>query len=239
MATTSNTEGVYTRLREMLLNGEIEPGRVLSQVKLARGLGVSTTPLREAMRLLQAEGLLVSEHNRRSRVAPLNPADIDAVYGSRIVLETLAIRITVPDMTGEDLQALRDDLEAMAEAAKTRDIRKWEPAHRVFHRRLTSGADEAVARITEPVVDRTERYRRSTLFGSPARAWEIGNDEHEAIVEACEVSDPELAGARLARHLARSALTVLAKISPEDEPVAIRAALQIVLHPGNRSRAQS
>jgi DNA-binding GntR family transcriptional regulator len=238
MATTSNTEDVYTRLREMLLNGEIEPGRVLSQVKLARGLGVSTTPLREAMRLLQAEGLLVAEHNRRARVAHLDPKDIDAVYGSRILLETLAIRLTVPNMTRADLQAQRADLEAMAEAAKIRDIREWEPAHRVFHRRLITGADEAVARIIEPVVDRSERYRRSTLFGSPARAWEIGNDEHEAIVEACEAADPELAAGRLARHLARSALTVLAKISPEDEPVAIRAALQIVLRPGDRARGQ-
>lgn len=73
----SNTADVYTRLREMLLNGEIPAGAILSQVKLARQLGVSTTPLREAMRLLQAEGLLIAEHNRRSQVAPLDPGDID------------------------------------------------------------------------------------------------------------------------------------------------------------------
>ena len=78
-ASVSNTEDVYMRLREMLLNGEIAPGTVLSQVRVARELGVSTTPLREAMRLLQAEGLLVAEHNRRARVASLEPEDIDAV----------------------------------------------------------------------------------------------------------------------------------------------------------------
>ena len=73
-ANVSNTQDVYLRLREMLLNGEIVPGTAISQVKLARELGVSTTPLREAMRLLQAEGLLIAEHNRRMRVAPLDPA---------------------------------------------------------------------------------------------------------------------------------------------------------------------
>lgn len=216
------------RLREILLNGEIDPGTVISQVKLARELGVSTTPLREAMRMLQSDGLLVAEHNRRSRVAPLNPGDIDAVYAGRILVEALAIRLTVPGLTTEELAALRADLDAMSEAASARDIRAWEPVHRDFHRRLISGRDAAVARIIEPAVDRSERYRRTSLFGAPARTWEVGNDEHEAIVEACEANDPELASLLLARHFARSALTVLAKIAPDVDPVAVRAALQLV-----------
>src|SRR3954464_15979178 len=98
----SNTREVYSRLRAMLLNGEIPPGTVISQVKLAKQLGVSTTPLREAMRLVQAEGLLIAEHNQRSRVAPLDPADIDVVYASRILLEAVAISLTVNGLTAED-----------------------------------------------------------------------------------------------------------------------------------------
>lgn len=227
----SNTEDVYARLREVLLNGEIAPGTVLSQVKLARELGVSTTPLREAMRLLQAEGLLTAEHNRRSRVAPLDPKDIDAVYASRILSEALAIRLTVPRMAPADFISLRDDLEAMRAAGDAKDLRSWEPAHRDFHRRLVNGSD-AMERIIDPMFDRSERYRRSSLFGSPARTWELGNDEHEAIVKACEAHDSDAASALLARHLARSALTVLAKIAPEADPVAVRAALDLVQRPG-------
>jgi DNA-binding GntR family transcriptional regulator len=223
----SNTEDVYSHLREALLNGEIAPGTVLSQVKLARELGVSTTPLREAMRLLQAEGLLIAEHNRRSRVAPLDPKDIDAVYASRILFEALAIRLTVPGMKSSDHQALRADLEAMREAGNAQDLRAWEPVHRDFHRRLLHGS-ESMERIIDPILDRSERYRRSSLFGSPARTWELGNDEHEAIVAACEARDPKEAAALLARHLARSALTILAKIAPEEDPVAVRAALDVV-----------
>jgi DNA-binding GntR family transcriptional regulator len=222
----SSTEDVYTRLREAVLNGEIAPGSVISQVKLARELGVSTTPLREAMRLLQAEGLLTAEHNRRARVAPLDPKDIDAVYASRILFEALAIRLTVPGMTTADHQALRADLEAMREAGDAQDLRAWEPVHRDFHRRLLQGS-ESMERIIDPILDRSERYRRSSLFGSPARTWEIGNDEHEAIVAACEARDPQEAASLLARHLARSALTVLAKIAPEEDPVAVRTALDI------------
>ena len=86
--------------------------------------------------------------------------------------------------------------------------------------------------IIEPLVSRSERYRRAGLFSSPARVWEIGNDEHEAIVAACEQGEAELAGELLARHFARSALTVLAKIDPALEPVALRAALQVARSDG-------
>lgn len=224
----SNTEDVYARLRAMLLNGEIPPGAVLSQVKLARELEVSTTPLREAMRLLQAEGLLVAEHNRRSRVAALDPRDIDAVYASRIMMEALAIRLTVPALSDEDMAMLREDLKSMADAGAAQDLAAWEPVHAEFHRRLTSGCDEQMARIIDSVANHTERYRRSSLYGSPARTWEIGNLEHEAIVDACEAGNPAEASLLLARHLARSALTVLAKVAPEENPVAVREALSMV-----------
>ena len=227
-ASVSNTQDVYLRLREMLLNGEIVPGTVISQVTLARELGVSTTPLREAMRLLQAEGLLIAEHNRRMRVAPLDPRDIDAVYASRILIEALAIRLTVPTLTAADITSLRGDLDAMTQAGRAEDISAWEPVHQHFHHSLISGCDEALARIIDPVADRTERYRRTSLFRSAARTWEIGNDEHESIVDACAAGDATLASVYLARHLARSALTVLAKIAPEEDPVAVRSALQMV-----------
>jgi DNA-binding GntR family transcriptional regulator len=227
-AGVSSTEEVYVRLHEMLLDGEIPPGTPISQVQLARRMGVSTTPLREAMRLLQADGLLVAEHNRRPRVAPLEPRDIDSVYASRILTEALALRLTVPTLDAEALAGLRANLEAMTEAAHARDIQAWEPVHREFHRRLIQGADPILVRIIEPLVSRSERYRRAGLFSSPARVWEIGNDEHEAIVAACEQGDAELAPELLARHFARSALTVLAKIDPALEPVALRAALRMV-----------
>ena len=224
----SNTREVYSRLRTMLLNGEIPPGTVISQVKLAKQLGVSTTPLREAMRLVQAEGLLIAEHNQRSRVAPLDPEDIDAVYASRILLEAVAIRLTVNGLTAEDDAALRADLVAMESAAQAQDLGAWEPLHRAFHHSLIKGSDTALTKIIDPLVDRCERYRRTSLFGSPARAWELGNKEHEAIVEACEHRDANKASLLLARHFSRSALTILAIIAPEENPAAVRSALQLI-----------
>jgi DNA-binding GntR family transcriptional regulator len=144
------------------------------------------------------------------------------------MIEALAIRLTVPVLTADDLAQLRLDLVAMEEAARSQDIRAWEPIHRDFHRRLITGSDAELARVIEPVAERSERYRRTSMFGAPARTWEIGNDEHEAIVAACEARDAQRASVLLARHLARSALTVLAKVAPDEEPVAVRTSLQMV-----------
>ena len=224
----NNTHDVYTRLRELLLNGEIPAGAILSQVKLARQLGVSTTPLREAMRLLQAEGLLIAEHNRMSKVAPLDPADIDAVYANRILIEAVAIRVTVPKLTAADDEALRALLDAMQVAASAEDLHAWEPIHQDFHRHLIGGCEPAVMRLIEPIAERCERFRRSSMFGAPTRAWEVGNDEHEAIAAACRARKPGLASELLARHYARSALTALAKLAPEQDTAAVRTALRLV-----------
>jgi DNA-binding GntR family transcriptional regulator len=154
------------------------------------------------------------------------------VYASRILIEALAIRLAVPRIGDDEIGALRRDLELMRSAGDAGDLSSWEPVHRMFHRRLLAG-NEAMERIIDPVVDRSERYRRSSLFKSPARTWEIGNDEHEAIVDAVEARTPEHAALLLARHLARSALTVLAKIAPDEDPKSVRAALDVVQRAAN------
>jgi DNA-binding GntR family transcriptional regulator len=95
---------VYSSLRESILNGALPPGESLSQVQLASQLGVSRGPLREAVRMLQREGLVEAEVNRRGRVSSFSIDDLEQLYAMRIVHESLAIRINVP--------ALRSDIDA-------------------------------------------------------------------------------------------------------------------------------
>src|SRR5256885_6155912 len=85
---------VHTYLRECILDGTLKPGTTLSQVTLAKQLGISRTPLREVLRMLQDEGLVEIEPNQRTRVAGLDPQELDDLYGSRIVMETLALSMT-------------------------------------------------------------------------------------------------------------------------------------------------
>src|SRR6516165_10707210 len=127
-----STEVVHDRLRRAILRGEFDPKVPLSQVQLAARLGVSRTPLREALRMLQREGLIYSEPNRRVRVAELSVADLEQLYAARVLIETLAVRLTVPKFDTQDLAALNDSLACMTER-KGHDLDLWEAAHKRFH----------------------------------------------------------------------------------------------------------
>src|SRR4029077_10452262 len=85
---------VHTYLRECIIDGTLKPGTKLSQVSLAAQLGISPTPLREVRGMLQEEGLVESEPNQRTRVAGLDPQELDDVYASSRPLETLALSVT-------------------------------------------------------------------------------------------------------------------------------------------------
>ena len=112
---------LHEYLRRLILDGAIPNGASISQVELAERLGVSRTPLREAMRMLQAEGIVQSEHNRRTHVTALDVGDIDTVYGSRVLLEATGVLVTVPLLDQSRLQELahRDDMGA---GIGTRDV---------------------------------------------------------------------------------------------------------------------
>jgi DNA-binding GntR family transcriptional regulator len=219
---------VHDLVRQAILHGEIEPGAIMSQVQMAQELGVSRTPLREALRLLQREGLVEAEPNRRVRVASFSIADLEQLYTLRIVNEALGIRLTVPQMSADDVEALRDLLSEMDRFAEARDPDRWEVPHREFHRRLVQGAGARPLRLLEELSDHSERYRRAYLDSGP-RAWTTGPTEHAGILDACARGDEVEAAALLGRHLSRTALTVLMQIAPEHDPRDIRVAVRSVM----------
>jgi DNA-binding GntR family transcriptional regulator len=227
-ANATGTELVYQQLREAILHGRLEPGTVVSQVQLARELGVSRTPLREAVRMLQREGLVAGEANRMVRVAPLSIADVEELYAVRIANEALAIRLTVPGMDAQDDASLDAAIEDLGKLAEAGDVDAWEVRHRDFHTRLVRGGGTRLRTHLSELYDHAERYRRLYITSHP-RAMSIGAAEHEAIVAACHARDGAAAAAELARHLSRTALTALLQIAPEHEPAMVRAALRAVL----------
>src|SRR4051812_26284732 len=154
------TEAVYERIREAILEGTLPPGATMSQVALADELGISRTPLREALRMLQTEGLIEAERNRRVRVAAVSPQDLEALCVMRVTLEAEAIRLAVPRMTAEDLARLEGCMAEMAHFAEAKDYRRWVLPHQAFHRGLTAQAGERFAGVLAQLFDHAERYRR-------------------------------------------------------------------------------
>jgi DNA-binding GntR family transcriptional regulator len=236
-----SVDHALTQLRQRIVRGEIAPGTELSQVSLAADLGVSTTPLREALRQLEAEGLVESRRNRRPRVPRFDPDDVDSVYCNRVLVESLSVALSVPAMSDDHLEALRGHLDSMARLADDTDDTAWEAAHTEFHRGLVAECGEPLRNHVNALLTRSERYRRMSVLGNePAgRAGGVGAQEHEAILAACEAREPHEAALLLARHLTRSALALLAQLAPDVDPVAVRTALQMVMSWAGQGEAKS
>jgi DNA-binding GntR family transcriptional regulator len=220
----------YERLRAAILLGTLEAGRVYPQAALSSLLDVGRTPLREAIRRLQAEGWLDANKNRRVRIAPLDPGDLQQLYAARISLETLCVRLSVPRLTDEDVVFLERALDGIVAANERADIVSvWEP-HRDFHLRLIEHAGARLFRQVQELWDHAERYRR-LFFKSPSeqRALQaLGNAEHTEIFEAAARRDGLACSEILARHLGRTGLTILAGLDSRVDPSDVRAALHMV-----------
>jgi DNA-binding GntR family transcriptional regulator len=195
---------VHDRLRRLILDGEFPPGSEVSQIALSRRLECSRTPLREALRLLEREGLVVSEGAYRSiRISPLSMVDLDDLYALRVMGEGLAIWLTVPTLRGADLEALKSDLEATTNG----DLE----AHRRFHRRLRGGAGPRLADHLERLFEHAERYHSAYRDHAEdvAAAFKEKRAEHQAILDACIAGDRELARTLLVDHIADTAIHLM------------------------------
>ena len=217
-----HTDDVYDRVRNAILEGTLAPGSVMSQVALAEELGISRTPLREALRMLQSEGLVEGEPNRRVRVAPVTPRDLEELYVMRVALESEALRLSVPLMSTEDLARLEGYMAEMSHFALDKDYVRWTVPHHSFHRGLTAHAGARVNLVLAQMFDHAERYRRMHIGHGPS-AWAIA--QHREILDACKARDRERSAGLLATHLARTGLEVSELLDPEYDPALLKQAL--------------
>jgi DNA-binding GntR family transcriptional regulator len=215
-------------LRECILDGTLEPGTKLSQVALAEQLGVSRTPLREVLRMLQEEGLVEIEPNQRTRVAGLDPQELDELYASRILLETLALSISIDTFGTADAKTAKGLLSTMKTAARKGDVTTWFTAHAQFHRMMYTGVGDALLRQIAAYQDRSIRYIRIYQLSEPGSWQAAGETEHQAILDAVVARDRPAALTGLPHHLARTAERVLADCAPHYGVRSVSHALALV-----------
>jgi DNA-binding GntR family transcriptional regulator len=227
----SRTESAYDRTRAAILTGELEAGRTYSQVALVEQLEVSRTPLREAIRRLQSEGLLESERGRRILVAPLNSADLEQLYAMRISQESLGVCLSVPRLNDSDVEAARAALDEHLMACERRDLAAAREPHRTFHQILFSGAGSRLVNTLTELWDHAERYRRLYFKEQDDQLalLQLAASEHEALYNAAEQREGRLCAELIARHLARTALTVAARQIDDSDPTDVRVALRLVI----------
>jgi DNA-binding GntR family transcriptional regulator len=218
---------VHAYLRDLILNGTLRPGVVLAQSSLAEALGVSRTPVREAMRMLMEEGLLRGQVNQQVRVSGFDATDVDSLFANRIMVETLAIRVSARDLGPADADAMAKALVRMAEAP---DRRAWHLAHQALHDQAVRSAAPHLRESLRALGDRCEQYIE--LLRSSIDRDQLDNAryrEHQALVDAVREGRFDDLEIETARHRARTATMLLAEVAPEFDPVSIRAALAVVM----------
>jgi DNA-binding GntR family transcriptional regulator len=216
---------VHDRLREAILRGEIAPGEATSQAALSKQLGVTRTPLREALRLLEREGLVLSEPNRSVRIADFSIRDLESLYAMRVVLEAVAVRITVPTLRPEDFAELEGLMAQMDHYMRAVDQVRMDVPHAAFHARFVAAAGPRMTTTIAQLFDHAGRYRLAYGAATPD-GYAERRAEHRAMLDAAAAGDAELTVTQLTLHYSHTALAVSAKLDPSNEMPLLRVALE-------------
>ena len=206
--TGAASERIAAHLRTAILAGHFAPGERIRQEEVAERLGTSRLPVREALRLLEAEGLTQHTANKGSRVSRLDAAELDVLYRMRERLEPLALTESLPHLTAGEVRELEAIHERIAADA---DLREFMVLDREFHLGSYAGcASEQLSSSVTRLWNATQPYRRAFMaLGGQQRRW-IVDLEHRLIIDAIERRDAEDAERYLAGHIRRTRIELAA-----------------------------
>jgi DNA-binding GntR family transcriptional regulator len=222
-------ESVASKVRQLILQGQLAPGTRLRQQHLAPGLGVSVMPVREALRILGAEGLVTFTPRSGAQVVEFSEEDIEELYLVRGALEGLAARLAVERMTEYDLNGLREAFDEMLQAETRGDLPAFMDWDHEFHRRQYQACarPKLVGRILDlwsagrlilPMTARTDQPMGAAILS------------HRAVLDACEQRDPVAAERMTRAHTEQAAERILA---------ARRKLARLAARPGRKARSES
>lgn len=202
---------VFKTLREAILRGDLAPGERLMEIKLANQLGVSRTPIREAIRKLELEGLVVMVPRKGAEVAKITEKDLRDVLEVRASLEELAISLACERITDEKIAELKDALEQFRTVIKGQDVAKIAQMDVAFHDVIFESTQNArLVQMVNNLREQMYRYRLEYLkdFSTHSRL----DEEHVKIFEAVSARDIESATALIREHIYNQEVTVVKNI---------------------------
>jgi DNA-binding GntR family transcriptional regulator len=215
IARASLRERVTATLRDAILSGHLKPGQKLVQKELCSSLNISRTLLREALPLLQAEGLIRSISHKGTTVAFIDVNEAKEIYAIRRVLEALAAREFARNASSEEIAELRAQLVALKRRAKAGNLGDLLVAKSDFYSVLFTGCrNQIVSQIVTQLNNRIVLYKRLSLSVSGRLSQVL--EELEALVSAIEARDPERATALSELHVMNAERNVLRQLA--DEP---------------------
>lgn len=203
---------VFDSLWRAIISGKIAPGEMLTERDLARSLGVSRTPIREALRKLEKYGLVQHERNKGVRVISVTTDSVKQLYEVRELLEGLGASTLAKKATQEDIQVLEMLLHQAEEAAEENDIGKLSEINSTFHLELARRSNnQYLVNIMETLQSHISLVMSKSLS---QRGRPIKNiAEHWMIVDAIKQGDPELAKSITCYHVRKAMTKAIEEVS--------------------------
>ncbi len=207
---------VFQTLRTAILRGDLKPGERLMELQLAAQLGVSRTPIREAIRMLEQEGLAIMIPRKGAEVAQMTEKDVDDVLQIRCALEELAARLSCHNMTSADLRKLALARDRFNEMTKMENIQDIATADMNFHDIIyESSENPKLQNLMITLREQVYRYRVEYLKDPSVYPSLIV--EHEQLYEAIQRQDEEDAAEIIRRHLQNQTIGVKRVIREQSE----------------------
>jgi len=206
-------------LRSQISNGSLEPGQRLGQEDLSRMLGVSRTPLREALRLLEVEGWVLMRPRTGYEVASLSVPEVEELAFMRLLVEPFAVRMSAVSHSSADEQRLNTLLDSSegGPAATLDEFERLEQSNENFHFEIYGfGRDllpETLVSTARLFWDRYMRYRKH--YWENAVRVAKAHDAHRAIFEAWRDGDADLAEREVAVHILHGVMQIVASLDPD------------------------
>jgi DNA-binding GntR family transcriptional regulator len=200
---------IEERLRSAILDGRLAPGRAVRQQELATLFGVSRMPVREALRQLEAQSLLQVVAHKGAVVAPLIGEDAVDAYALRVILESEALRQSIPHLDAGDIALARSYISQLENETRHAEIGRL---NRLFHMSLYSKAsNKKLLRLIEIELNEEERFLRFHL--SSMGLGKLTQDDHNQLVDAASEKSVEEAIRVLERHLNTGVTAIKAYLS--------------------------
>lgn len=201
-------EVVFNTLRDAILKGELEPGEHLMEVQLAGKLGVSRTPIREAIRQLQAEGLVVMTPRKGAVVAEITKEDLTDVLEVRKTLEKFAVELACINISEDELKSLHQCHDIFKSALEQKDLTDIANKDEGFHDVIYSATrNKRLIQILNNLREQIYRYRLEYIKDD--EKWFTLIDEHDKLIRAIEEKDVETAKDVIEAHINNQEQTIL------------------------------
>lgn len=195
--TASTSDVIYDALRDAIIRGEMAEGETIRQESVAKLFSVSRIPVREALKRLEAQGLVTSVRYKGVVVASMSPSEIEEIFEFRVLVESKVVEYAVEAMKPESLELAKSYCEAFANETNPA---KWGDLNRLFHSALYRDSGRPYyLEIVQSANDRVERYVRAQLDLTEGMAR--AKRDHDAILEACFKRDAHKAVNLTASHI--------------------------------------